>query len=97
MADSGESIREQVLMLLGKCLISLLVISMRRKSDNEAVLEKYTLIYQTPTMSQGNGCIRWGALQKYIVPEVHVSFELQVLQIPTYSQVGDWGLTLLDP
>lgn len=56
MADSGESIREQVLMLLGKGLISLLV--MRRKSDNEAVLEKYTLIYQTPTMSQGNGCIR---------------------------------------
>ena len=43
MADSGESIREQVLMLLGKGLISLLV--MRRKSDNEAVLEKYTDSY----------------------------------------------------
>lgn len=93
MADSGESIREQVLMLLGKGLISLLV--MRRNSDNEAVLEKYTLIYQTPTMSQGNGCIRWGALQQYIVPGVHVSFELQVLQIPTYSQVEEWGLTSL--
>ena len=92
MADWRGYIRKQVLFCLGKSTSLITLLVTRYKSGNE-VLKKHILIYHLPH------CLRVLAGSGEGFAKIHcswvVSFEVQVLQIPTYAWLGKWGLALI--